>query len=445
MATKLDYANERGLLACVIADPTILDGCTVEADDFARPQHGNLWRLLAALREQGHTDTMLVELVNRVSAAPTDYDGVAYVVALPTDLPSVEAWPAYASRVATAGHRARLLITLAKATEAAKTDLDPSEVIAHTEAALSALALRRAHQADPWQAAGTVALTVYDALRRYADDPAARMERVLPLPWPTVTTMLRGGMRRGEMVVLAGRPGTGKTAAAMQIVEAAAAAGAVLVVSLEMRSDALMERDLARVAAVDHTRLTDGRLSQSDWSALVRAVETMQDRNVWLLDTPAMTISKIAAAVKVKVTRLRQLGADVKAIMVDYLQLVAAEATKGPPVPETQALADVSKALTALAKVCDVAVLAVAQMNRNVESRGDGARPRMSDLRGSGQIEQDAAAILFTSGVEETEVAEAHPDWRTIVIAKARHGLTGEVPAVWIGERMTLAERDDRY
>ena len=133
-------------------------------------------------------------------------------------------------------------------------------------------------------------------------------------------------------------------------------------------------------------------------------------------------------------------GVVVRTVMVDYLQLIAAEAQRGR-VEETQLLADISKGLVSLAKLAGVAIIAVAQMNRNVESRGETARPRMSDLRGSGQIEQDAAAIIFTARPEDPELAEIHQDWRDLVVAKARHGVTGEVGCVWIGERMLLEER----
>lgn len=445
MATPREWETERTLLGCAMLDPTILDESTITPEDFARPPHANLWRLLLELRANGSDGGLYLDAMHRVQDAPQDYDGSAYVAAHPSHVPSVEVWRSAQTRLQRTAHTRRTVDTLRVAIEAIQQGGDVDAVTAATEQRLVELSLMRAAQADPWRSSGDLATAVLDDIQRAAQDPTTRTERVIPLPWPGVTRMLRGGMRRGEMVVIAGRPGTGKTAAAMQIVDHAAQHGGVLVVSLEMRAESLLERDLARVGEVDHTRIAESRLDAADFRRLVRAVETLTERPVWVLDTPAMTVSKVAAMVRQKVAKLRVQGCEVRTVMVDYLQLISAEARRGGQDSEAQLLADVSKALTALAKATDVALLAVAQMNRNVEGRGETARPRMSDLRGSGQIEQDAAAVLFTANPADPEEFERNPDHRALVVAKARHGVTGECPMLWMGERMSLRELDDRW
>lgn len=440
------WDTERGLLGCVLLDPTILDECSVDAADFSRPPHENLWTLMHQLHEQGSSAGFLVDVLHRVGEHPNDYDGVAYVAALPHGVPSVEAWQAYARKVSHAAHQRRALETFRTAAEAIENGANADEVMASTELRLAELAVARAAQADPWRSLGELATAAFDTIQEAHRNPATRQDRVLPLPWPTANRLLRGGVRRGEMVVLAGRPGTGKTAAALQCVEHASAYGGVLFVSLEMKAEALVERDLARTAEVNLTRIAEGTLDDLSWRRLSQAVEQLHQAPVWVLDTPALTAARIAALVKRKIARLRAQGQDVRMVVVDYLQLVHGEAMgrRGGGDTEAQLLGEISKSLTALAKVTDVALLAVAQMNRNVEARGETARPRMSDLRGSGQIEQDAAAILFTARPEDPEICEQFPDWREIVIAKARHGETGDIPCVWRGEQMKLLENTDR-
>lgn len=446
MNTKGLWETERGLLGCALMDPTILDECTVEAADFSRPPHENLWRLMHELHASGETPSFLVDVCHRVAADLDKYDGLAYVAGLPHQAVSVEAWRSYAREISNAAHRYRVLSSLKGSVEAIESGADPDEVMAATELRLADLSVLRASQTDPWRHLGDLAAEAFQAIQETQTNPDKRLDRVVPLPWPTVNRLLRGGMRRGEMVVLAGRPGTGKTAAALQAVEHASAIGGVLFVSLEMKASALVERDLARVAEVNLTNIGNASLDDLSWQKLARAVETLDHAPVWVLDTPALTASRIAALVKRKIGQMRARGQEVRMVVVDYLQLVYGEATtrRGGGDTEAQLLGEVSKALTALAKVTDTALLAVAQMNRNVENRGDTARPRMSDLRGSGQIEQDAAAILFTAKPEDPEICEQFPTWREIVIAKARHGETGDVPCVWNGEQMRLLENTQR-
>jgi replicative DNA helicase len=310
-----------------------------------------------------------------------------------------------------------------------------AEVLAGVEAALSALAARASVQASPWVPIGEVAAEVYDETQEAARNPESRIRRVVPTPWPTLNQLTRGGLRRGEMAILAGRPGTGKTAAAMQMAEHAALYGGVGVFSMEMTRHALTTRELAREGRVDLTSLTTGRLSKEQWAALMSGVEVLQTRPIWIDDTPAMHITQMRARAKRLADRATREGTELRTLVVDYVQLATATVSKGETGQEV--LSRISQGLVAIAKELDVAVLALAQMNRSVEGR-TGERPKNSDLRGSGQLEQDAAVIVFTFRDPDSEEDEA----RELVLTKARHGETGDVAMRWDGSVQTLYEVD---
>ena len=240
------------------------------------------------------------------------------------------------------------------------------------------------------------------------------------------------------MAILAGRPGTGKTAAAMQMAEYAALYGGVGVFSMEMTRHALTTRELAREGRVDLTAITSGRLSREQWAGMVAGVEVLHSRPIWIDDTPALHIAQMRARAKRLAERAKREGTELRTLVVDYVQLATATVGKGESGQEV--LSRISQGLVALAKELDVAVLALAQMNRSVEGR-TGERPKNSDLRGSGQLEQDAAVIMFTFRDPDSEIDDA----RELVLTKARHGETGDVPMRWDGSVQTLYEVEPHH
>ena len=443
--SKPTIAAERNLLGAAMHYPYILDehGASLNDADWYRPQHGALWRRLTALRadpQHARTEpgawTALV--LHEAYTWGQEVDGAAYVAAMVAAAPDVDS-AAYFMRVIQSSSLGRLVRDVASAAMHQIDEGRPAaEVLAGFESAIATLAARASVQASPWVAIGDVAAEVYDETQEAARNPESRIKRVVPTPWPTINLRTRGGLRRGEMAILAGRPGTGKTAAAMQMAEYAALYGGVGVFSMEMTRHALTTRELAREGRVDLTAITSGRLSREQWAGMVAGVEVLHSRPIWIDDTPALHIAQMRARAKRLAERAKREGAELRTLVVDYVQLATATVGKGESGQEV--LSRISQGLVALAKELDVAVLALAQMNRSVEGR-TGERPKNSDLRGSGQLEQDAAVIMFTFRDPDSEIDDA----RELVLTKARHGETGDVPMRWDGSVQTLYEVEPHH
>ncbi len=440
---QASISAERSMLGLAIRDPLVLDEYAgILADgDWYRPQHAALWRRLLAMREDAQharsdSEAWMGAVLVEAFGWGQEVDGAAYVSGLISDSPASGHAAGYYARTLTAASLARSIRDAAALTvERIDHGADPAEVLAGYESAMAALSLRASVQASPWVTIGETAVQVYEETQEAVRNPESRIRRVVPTPWGWLNWYTRGGIRRGEVAILAGRPGTGKTAAAMQMAEHAALHGGVGVFSMEMTRQALTMRELAREGRVDLTAITRADLNREQWACLTQGVEVLNTRPIWIDDTPALHITQIRARAK----RLRDIaarqGTELRTLVIDYVQLATATVSKGEN--EQAVLSRISQAMVAIAKELDVAVLALAQMNRAVEGRA-GEKPKSSDLRGSGQLEQDAAVIVFTYRDPDTEIENA----RELIVTKARHGETGGIAMRWDGSIQTLTEAE---
>lgn len=227
------------------------------------------------------------------------------------------------------------------------------------------------------------------------------------------------GFRPADFVVIAGRPGTGKTALALAIARDAAIRQGkkVGIFSLEMSKEQVLERLLCAEAQVDLHRLRSGYLPPAKWGLIAAAAGRLNDAVILLDDTPNATVLSIKAKAR---QMMREHGLDL--VIVDYLQLV--EAGIKTDVREQQ-IAYVSRTLKGLARELGIPVIACSQLNRQVERRGEDARPRLSDLRESGAIEQDADLVVFIHRPEGKKAEDGPVVETEIIIAKQRNGPTG--------------------
>ena len=263
-----------------------------------------------------------------------------------------------------------------------------------------------------------------------------------------------GAIRPGHLVILAGRPGMGKTATGLTYSHGVARQGdGVLFASLEMRGEELGGRlacDLAFAAghAVPYSVVTDGGASLEQCRTIARAANAMADYPLEIEDLPTATIGRLAGIVRRQKRRFAARGKALKLVVVDYLQLVRPN-QRGKNRYED--VGEVSRGLKALAKAEDVAVLALCQLSRATEGRPD-KRPHLSDLRDSGDIEQDANSVCFVHRAAEYHKREEprddqSEDWRNwreehsrvenqieFIVAKRRGGRTGVGSGVWRGE-----------
>lgn len=239
---------------------------------------------------------------------------------------------------------------------------------------------------------------------------------------------MTNGFNKGNLIVLAGRPSMGKTSLAMNMAEHCAIKERlpVLVISLEMTADELTTRLVGSVGRIDQTNLATANLADHEWGRVSEAMETLHPTPIEIQDSNVSTISEIRAMARRAQHRHKQLGL----VVVDYLQLVKGSG-EGTQENRATEVGNVSRGLKLLAGELACPIIALSQLNRAVEDRPD-KRPKMSDIRESGSIEQDADAILFVYRDEVyTKDACLTPGIAEIIIAKQRNGPTGTVRLAW--------------
>jgi replicative DNA helicase len=234
---------------------------------------------------------------------------------------------------------------------------------------------------------------------------------------------MTSGFQKSDLVILAARPSMGKTAFAMNIAENAAIddGKVVGIFSLEMSSEALLQRLLCSRSIVDAHKLRTGSLWGDDIKKVLRASEELSNAPLYIDDTPGISLSEMRA----KARRLKQSQGRLDLLVVDYLQLMSGGSKRFEN--RTQEVSSISRGLKAIAKELQVPVVALSQLSRAPESRGGDHRPQLSDLRESGSIEQDADIVMFI--FREEIYKQDDPDLKgraEIIIAKQRNGPIGK-------------------
>ena len=257
---------------------------------------------------------------------------------------------------------------------------------------------------------------------------------------------LTSGLQKDELIIIAARPSMGKTALAINIAQNAAINhnSIVAVFSLEMSKESLLRRMLASQAWVDQQLLQKGFLGQEEHGKLQKALGELVESHIFIDDSAGISLAEMRA----KARRLKQNAGGLDLVVVDYLQLMSATLSGGKKGYEnrTQEVSAISRGLKALAKELHVPVLALSQLSRASERRGEDKRPLLSDLRESGSIEQDADVVAFihresyynrTEELTDAEKAEAE-----IIVAKQRNGPTDTVRLNWLGKFTRFENRD---
>ena len=234
------------------------------------------------------------------------------------------------------------------------------------------------------------------------------------------------GFQDSDLVIVAGRPSMGKSALAINFVEHAIMSDrSALVFSLEMPSEQIVMRLLSSLGRIDQNRLRTGELLDEDWTRFTGAVSQLRDKKLYIDDTAALT----PADLRSRARRVDREAGGLDLIVVDYLQLMR---TTNNGENRAVEISEISRALKALAKEMDCPVIALSQLNRQLESRPD-KRPMMSDLRESGAIEQDADVILFIYRDEVYDENSVDQGIAELIIGKQRNGPIGKVRVSYIG------------
>ncbi len=294
-------------------------------------------------------------------------------------------------------------------------------------------AIRQGRAARGLTPISSVLIEVYDRLSELAASDSAI---------PGLSTGLKdldraiSGLNKSDLILLAARPGMGKTSMALNILlDAGKKSGkAVAFFSLEMSKEQLAMRLISGECFVDNKKLVTGKLTEQDWENVAMAADSLNRANILIDDDSSVTVADILA----KCRRVDNLGL----VVIDYLQLMQSAGGKARAGDNRQQIvSDISRSLKLMAKELNVPVLCLSQLSRANESRND-KRPMLSDLRESGAIEQDADIVLFLYRDGYYNKDSENPNLAECIIAKNRHGETGTVELQWMPEFTTFSDME---
>lgn len=247
----------------------------------------------------------------------------------------------------------------------------------------------------------------------------------IPTGLDALDTILNGGWHRGQIVVLAARTSMGKTALSLHnAIHAATEGYGVLYLSMEMVANELADRAIAALGRVNLGDVLTGKMGDAQWSGVTVAIGKMHDIPLHVLDRPGLNFFQIATYAR---RHKRKHGLDV--LVIDYLQLMAGDADE----KRHSQIEEITRNLKTLAKELDIAVILLSQLSRKTE---EARRPKLSHLRDSGSVEQDADVVLFIHREEVDNPDTTHKNYADIYIAKNRQGALGQIGATYIGHQV---------
>jgi replicative DNA helicase len=393
----------------------------LKADDFYIHRHQWIWEAFLRLHEQRVPLDILTisEELNQLGQL-AEVGGPAYLTALINNVPTSLHAEAYGHIVEENAVRRKML---AAANDIARLAYQESagidDVMDGAEKAVFGVSERRlTRDLQPIQ---QVLSEYYDRI----DQLASRGDEIFGVPTGFIDLdRLLMGLQPSDFIIIAGRPGMGKTAFMLSAAKNAAQTHKkhVAIFSLEMSNEQLVQRLISQETGIDSQRLRTGKLSEDEWPLFTHAIEVLSDTRVFLDDTPALTPLQL----RTKSRRLHlEFGLDL--ILVDYLQLMSSGSRSENRVQE---VSYISRNMKVLARELNVPVLAAAQLSRAVEQRAD-KEPQLSDLRESGSLEQDADIVMFIHRPEVYEKDTLKQNIAQIKIAKHRNGPVGMVELIF--------------
>ena len=400
----------------------------VGSGDFYRREHQLIYKAIAALADRAKPFDVvtLAEELDRKGELG-NAGGLAYVGALANDTPSAANIRAYADIVREHSVMRQLIRV---GTEIADSGFRPegrrvAELLDSAEQKVFEIAQQKAKDSTGFQ-------PIKGLLTRAVDRIELLHERNDPITGVstgfTDLDDMTSGLQPADLVVIAGRPSMGKTSFAMNIAENVAikTRKPVAVFSMEMPGESLTMRMMSSLGRIDQHRVRTGRLEEEEWPRLTSAVSLLAEAPIFIDDTAALTPTEVRARAR----RLTREEGELGLIVIDYLQLMQ---SSGQGENRATEISEISRSLKALAKELHVPVLALSQLNRNLEQRPN-KRPVMSDLRESGSIEQDADLVVFIYRDEVYHEDSQDKGIAEIIIGKQRNGPIGTVRLTFLGQ-----------
>lgn len=415
---------EEAVVGAVLINPEVYYDIAqfLTADDFYIHRNKWIWEAFVRLHE-GRVPVDLLTLSEELERAGqlAEIGGSAYLTSLINQVPTSLNAEAYGRIVEENSIRRRMINAANQIASLAYKSDTIDQVMGEAEKAVFGVSEKRLkHDLQPIR---SILSTYYDRI----DDLSKRPEDFHGVPTGFYDLdKLLGGLQPSDLLIIAGRPGQGKTGFLLSIAKNAALTHKkhVAIFSLEMSNEQVVQRLIAQETGIDSQRLRTGKLLENEWPLFTHAIEVFSDTHIYLDDTPAITPLQL----RTKCRRLHmEFGIDL--VIVDYLQLMGGDMRNDNRVQE---VSHISRSLKVLARELNVPVLTAAQLSRAVEQRTD-KRPVLSDLRESGSLEQDADIVMFIYRPDQYEKDSDKHNIAQILVSKHRNGPVGDVELIFRG------------
>jgi replicative DNA helicase len=425
-----DLEAERAALGCVLIDPEAIGIIreTLRPEDFYAERHAHLYRAAVALADRGEPID-LITLQDQLERGPGvgRAGGLDYIAELSLVVPTAASVKHYADIVIAHSLRRRLISAGAAVSRLGFDAATPvNEAIDLAEQAVFRVGEdRRETEAEH---IAPIVRETWTLLEQRLNDK--RVVHGVPTNFAKLD-MLTQGLQKGELIILAARPSVGKTSFALNIARnvAVLARRPVIVFSLEMSKQSLVQRLICSEAHVDNYLLRTGQADALAFQRIATAMDALTQADLWIDDTPGLSISALRS-------RARRMKAQhgIELVVVDYLQMMQG----GRQESRVQEVTDISSGLKSIAKELDIPVLALSQLSRQSEHR-ENKRPQLSDLRDSGAIEQDADVVLFLyrEGMHKPEVDKGKTE---LIVAKNRNGPVDDLHLHFLADQTSFRE-----
>src|SRR5688572_13013321 len=430
---------EASLLGAVLidADALVKIADIIQADDFFDPRHKHIYNAVITLYEKRSPIDVLTladELKN--NGLLDMVGGPSYLTELTNFVPTAAHVEQYAEIVAQKALRRRLI----KASQLmTNLGFDESKALRELieEAETTLFEVSQKHVKQSVVSLEAILSESFDRLDDLHKDK--NKLRGVPTGFKDMDNIL-AGLQPSDLFILAARPSMGKTAFSLNLAHNIAVAGhAVLMFSLEMSKEQLVDRLLAMESGVDAWALRTGNLTDTDFEKIGQAMGTLSEAKMFIDDTPGITVSDLRTKARREAHR-QPLGL----IIVDYLQLMSGGSKFGGSDNRVQEISEISRGLKGIARELNVPVIALSQLSRSVESRTPQI-PQLSDLRESGSIEQDADVVAFIYREEYYNPETENKNVATILIKKHRNGPTDNVDLYFERDKQRFSSLDRKH
>ncbi|MGN0555818.1 MAG: replicative DNA helicase [Candidatus Fimenecus sp.] len=423
---------EQAVLGAILIDTNCFDrvsGILRTADCFYIPQHKAIYTIIANLKLFNQkVDALIVAEELRRNGTYDEASGKNYLAQLAQSVPSVANVENYAKIIREKYYLRTLMDAASEMLKNAADEELPADTIMDAAEQKIYNIRQGTKDNEPTRLSDIITNEVYDNLQKLTDPALAAEYKGIPTGFSLLDKYMTG-LNKSDLILIGARPAMGKTSFALNIARnvAVQAKKKVVFFSLEMGKEQLAQRILSTEARVESQKMRTGELTDDDWQRIAQATVSLNEAELYFDDTANITVPEM----KARVRKMR----DVDCVIIDYLQLM--QGTKRTD-SRVQEVSEITRSLKLMAKDLKIPVITCSQLSRSTEGRGKSHKPQLSDLRESGSIEQDADIVLMLYresyyDEEKNETVVTDENKAQVIVAKNRHGGTGEIDLHWNG------------